>query len=918
MQQSHKTPWHTLDEQATLGRLRSSRNGLSPADVEARLARFGQNSLGEAKGKHPLMVLLDQFRDFMIGILLAAAIISGFIGELKDTAIILVIVLLNAVIGFVQEFRSERAMEALRGLSAPRATVVRQGKPATVDAASLVPGDIVTVEAGGIVPADLRLLEVAGLTINESTLTGESVPAEKTSAVVSDEQAVLADRLNLAFAGTIVTASHGTGVVVATGAASQLGQIAGLVDGGDSKTPLQRRLTRFGRILALTVVGISTVVFVTGVVRGEDPSLMLLTAISLAVAAIPEALPAVVTISLALGAQQLVKKHALVRRLPAVETLGSVTYICSDKTGTLTKNEMTVTELFIEHDRWSVESNKAGLRLVGEEGQSFKADKQSLSLMLAGLAGCNNAVVNVDDNGQFSAAGEPTEGALALFASEGMRSGWLGGDERSREGVELLHLARLDEIPFDSRRKRMTTIHEVSSEFRHDVALGAYPYLSFTKGAFDVLFPRITSAWADNKSVALDDADAARIENTAEAMASDGLRVLALTCRFWGHPPVTDVDMLESNLVLVGLVGIMDPPRKEVLDAVKMSRAAGITPVMITGDHPSTARRIAQDLGISGPERRVVTGAELEAMTLTELKAIVEDVRVYARVAPEHKIMIVRALQELGELVAMTGDGVNDAPALKAADIGVAMGKTGTDVAKESSDLVLLDDNFATIVGAVAGGRRIYDNIRRFIQYTLTSNSAELLVMFVAPFAGLPLPLLPIHILWINLVTDGLPGLALATEAPESRLMIRGPRHPKESVLARGMWQHIIWVGILMAGVSLFSQAWFIGRDGAWQTAVFSVLALSQMGHALAVRSETDSLFRQGLFSNRFLVFSVALTLILQLLIIYAPPLQDIFRTEALTLRELALVLALSSIVFCAVEIEKTIKRLGLRRPSSV
>ena len=901
MQKQSSIPWHTLDEKSALAELETIPAGLSDIEAAARLEAVGPNSLGESAVKSPIAIFIDQFRDFMIGVLLAAAVISGFIGEAKDTLVIMVIVVLNAVIGFVQEYRSEKAMEALRGMSAPRAAVSRDGALSVIDAAGLVPGDIVEIKAGAVVPADLRLLETTGLMVDESALTGESVSAEKTPEALIDKEPALGDRVNLAYSGTIVTGGHARGVVVGTGADSQLGRIAELVETGESRTPLQKRLARFGRTLALAVLAISAVVFLAGVVRGEDPSLMLLTAISLSVAAIPEALPAVVTVSLALGAQQLAKNAALIRRLPAVETLGSVTFICSDKTGTLTKNEMTATELYAGGRFLGVEQSGAGVTLRAS-GEAVDPADPEFRLLWAGLRSSNNASVEAVDTDNPKAVGDPTEIALALL-------GRRAGPEES--------WARVAEIPFDSKRKRMTTVHRPPNGVLDRDHRAADHFISFTKGAFDVLFAGTTTLWTGTAAVGLAKAEREEIEATAEKMAADGLRVLALTCRFWREEPELDQAVLESGLILLGLVGLMDPPRAEAVGAVELSKHAGITPVMITGDHPSTARRIAQDLEITEDGRPVVTGAELERLDDDNLRRLVREARVYARVAPEHKIKIVKALQANGELVAMTGDGVNDAPALKSADIGVAMGITGTDVAKEASDLVLLDDDFATIVRAVAGGRRIYDNIRRFIKYTLTSNTAEILVMLLAPFIGLPIPLLPIHILWINLVTDGLPGLALAVEGPESQLMDRGPRDPRESVFARGLWQHLVWVGILMAAVSLFSQAWWLGRAGAWQTVIFTVLALSQMGHALAVRSETDSLFFQGPFTNPFLVVSILLTLGLQLAIIYTPVLQGLFRTEALTATELAAVVALSTIVFIAVEFEKLVKRRGARRQSN-
>ncbi len=887
--------WHALESDKALGILKTTSSGLTPVEAAQRLSRYGPNALEIVATKTVAAMFLDQFRDFMIVILLAAAVISGLVGEAKDTIAIVVIVILNAVIGFVQEFRSERAMEALRKLGAPRATVIRVGDAQIIPAADLVPGDLVLLETGMVVPADLRLIDTTALNINESSFTGESVPAEKSESPIHDDLTVIAEQRNMAFSSTIVTSGRGTGVVVATGGDSQIGRIADLVQTAELKTPLQKRLARFGQTLALAVLGISVIVFVVGIIRGVDPTLMLLTAISLAVAAIPEALPAVVTISLAIGAQQMVKNHSLVRKLPAVETLGSVTFICSDKTGTLTQNKMKVEEVYISEQL--LEIGGTGYNPDGEfydqAGELVNTNSlPALSLLLKGAMACNNASLLVTDDDGPKIIGDPTEGALIVLSIKG---------GLSRASIDK-NFIRIGEIPFDSGRKRMTTIHRLPDG----------TFVSFTKGAFEILFPRVTRIWMSEGAEDLSEKQREDLLQMSERLAGNGLRVLAISGKFWELEPSIEDETLEEGLTFIGLVGIMDPPRPEAIEAVRQCRAAGITPVMITGDHPATARTIAERLAILKPGSRVVTGAELEAMSLSEFEAVVKDVSVYARVSPEHKIKIVKALQDRGDFVAMTGDGVNDAPALKSADIGVAMGITGTDVAKEASDLVLLDDNFTSVVQAIASGRRIYDNIRRFIKYTMTSNSAEIWVMFLAPFAGLPIPLLPIHILWINLVTDGLPGLALAVEPAEIDIMTRKPRHPRESVFARGMWQHIVWVGLLMSGISLASLAWALnssGSSGSWQTMIFTVLALSQMGHALAVRSETVSLFKQGLFSNLFLLGAVFLTLALQLLIIYTPALQSIFRTQPLSAGELSLALTLSIVVLFTVEVEKFFKR---------
>jgi Ca2+-transporting ATPase len=862
--------WHTLQHTEIQARLDASPAGLSSPEAEERLHVHGPNELQEPPGKTLFMMLLDQFRDFMILVLLAAAVVSGVIGEAADTVAIIVIVALNAVIGFVQEFRAERAMAMLRKMAAQTAMVLRDGSPAAVPAAGLVPGDVVLLEAGNIVPADLRLMEAAGLKVQEAALTGESLAVEKQTLPLAEEHLAIGDRNNMAYKGTVVSYGRGRGMVTATGMATELGRIATLLQEEEEvRTPLQKRLAAFGRNLALAVMAICAIVFVVGIVRGEEPLLMLLTAISLAVAAIPEALPAVVTISLALGARKMIRQNALVRKLPAVETLGSVTYVCSDKTGTLTQNRMTVEEVYTD----------------GRLLTPAQLEPASNGELFTALALCNDAAA--DATGEL--LGDPTETALCLMARQA------GFDKKALEDG----LPRVAEIPFDSERKCMTTFHR----------RGDGSFVSFTKGAMDVLLDRAEAMAARGGSIPL---DAGALEQVNGRMAADGLRVLAIAMRKWDDLPADlSPEAVESELTLLGLAGMLDPPREEAREAVRLCRTAGIRPVMITGDHPLTAMAIARRLGIlEDGGREVITGRELEQLSEGEFGERVEHLRVYARVAPEQKLRIVKALQERGEFVAMTGDGVNDAPALKRADIGIAMGITGTDVTKEASHMVLLDDNFATIVKAVKEGRRIFDNIRKFIKYTMTSNSGEIWTIFLAPLLGLPMPLLPIHILWINLVTDGLPGLALAAEPAERQLMARPPRHPAESVFAHGLGAHIVWVGLLMGGVSLFTQAWFLTTGhNHWQTMVFTVLCLSQMGHVLAIRSERESLFSQGFLSNRPLVGAFLLTLGLQLATIYLPLLNRVFKTEPLSAQELAITLALSSVVFVAVEMEKLVKR---------
>jgi Ca2+-transporting ATPase len=884
-----RVPWHSLDAAGALAAVGSRPGGLSASEAAERLAEHGPNELAERRARTPLTMFLDQFKDFMIVVLIASAVLAGALGEVADTIAIVVIVALNAVLGFVQEYRAEKAMAALKRMAAAAATVIRDGVPAAVPAAGLVPGDVVLLEAGNIVPADLRLTEAATLRVEEAALTGESVPVEKGTASLADSGLPIGDRTNLAYKGTVVTYGRGTGVVIATGMNTELGRIAGLLQGEEEgKTPLQKRLVAFGKKLALAVLAICALVFAVGLMRGESPLLMLLTAVSLAVAAIPEALPAVITISLALGAKKMVRQNALVRKLPAVETLGSVTYICSDKTGTLTMNRMTVEELHAGGRLLAVSELRENPEAAAEAGG------RPLAMLLTALALSNDA--KRDQSGGL--IGDPTETALFALASD---CGF------AKEALEERH-PRLAEAPFDSERKLMTTFH----------AWDGGKVVSFTKGAVEVVLERSERVLAAHGEGELQRPE---ILGSADRIAADGLRALGFGMRVWERLPENPEDAgAERGLTFIGVVGLMDPPRPEAREAVQLCRGAGIVPVMITGDHPLTARAIARRIGIleeGHADNEVITGRELGQLSLEEFEERVEHIRVYARVAPEQKLKIVKALQDRGQFVAMTGDGVNDAPALKRADIGVAMGITGTDVSKEAAHMILLDDNFATIVKAVKEGRRIYGNILKFIRYALAANSGEIWAIFLAPFFGLPIPLLPIHILWINLVTDGLPGLALAAEPAEPGLMRRPPRRPQESIFANGLGAQILWVGLLMGAMTIVTQAWAIADGSAhWQTMAFTVLCLSEMGFVMAVRSDRESLFSQGLLSNKPLAAAFALTFALQMATIYVPFLNPVFKTQPLTLTELGLALAMSTVVFIAVEIEKLVKRRGAKGAS--
>jgi len=866
----HREPVESLCEH-----LKSRNTGLGSDEAVRRLDEYGPNELKAKKKKTPAMMLLDQFKDFMILILLGAAVVAGVIGELTDTLIIIAIVIANAVIGFIQEFRAEKAIEALKQMAAPMAAVFRDGSVRSVASRDIVPGDVVLLEAGAIVPADMRLIESAQMRVDEAALTGESVPVEKSVGELCDADISIGDRVIMAYKGTIVTYGRGTGLVVGTGMETELGKIASMLQDEDEvRTPLQKRLAVFGKNLAVAILVICAVVFVIGLLRGERPLLMLLTAISLAVAAIPEALPAVITISLALGAKKMVKKNALIRKLPAVETLGSVTYICSDKTGTLTYNRMTVEELYAQGDIVRSTDEKA----------------RTLMDLMRGVALNNDSREGAD--GAF--IGDPTEVALYTVARD-------NGYERERIETEL---PRVGEIPFDSDRKCMTTIHSMPGG----------GFVSYTKGAPDVLIERARTMWVNGMEEPLKKEG---ILAANEDMAERGLRVLCVAMRTWETlPGECSIDTMENDLTILGLVGMMDPPRDEAKEAVDLCRTAGIRPVMITGDHPVTAAAIAKRIGILDESSDgVMSGKELAALGDDVFASKVEHIQAYARVAPEQKLKIVKALQERHQFVAMTGDGVNDAPALKRADIGVAMGITGTDVSKEAAHMILLDDNFSTIVQAVREGRKIYDNIRKFIRYLLATNTGEIMTIFFAQILGFPIPLLPIHILWVNLVTDSLPALALSVEPAEDDVMRRPPRNPRESIFSGGLGIQTIWVGALMAFLVLSMQyVSMTACHGKWQTMVFTVLCFTQLANALAVRSDTKSLFKQGLMSNKALLGAVALSILMQLAVVYVGPLNAVFRTQPLTLGELAACVGISSIVFFAVETEKLVRRARARR----
>ena len=917
------TQWTQLSPQEAAAQLQLDdiAQGLTDAQAQEILARVGLNELVDKGTKSIFAIIWEQLTDVMVIILIIAAVVSAFIGEAQDTIVILAIVVLNTILGVSQEYRAEQAIAALKQMAVPTVKVRRNGTLVEISARELVPGDVVEVESGNLIPADGRVVEEANLRIEEAALTGESEPVEKHIDTIEGKDIPLGDQINRAFMGTTVTYGRGAVLITETGMQTELGKIADLIQGVEGEqTPLQERLDDLGKMLAWIALAIILIVFLLGIFTSEevrefwrrgatfneylgshDIRELFLTAISMAVAAVPEGLPAVVTITLALGSQRMLRRQALIRKLPAVETLGSVTVICSDKTGTLTQNKMTVTLLDTEGARETVNmlvEQHVNLSDI-ERDKDAPAKLVSLGLLLKAVVHCNDGKIYTAQDGSIQAVGDPTETALIVAGEKfGLSKGELDG-----------HCPRVAELPFTSARKRMTTVHMVSEE-THDSSSpwAENAYVAFTKGAVDGLLEISSHVWTAEGVVPLDDQWHDRIEGANAELAQSGHRVLGAAYRPLDQiPDSKEMELLENDLVFIGFTGMIDPPRVEVADAVKEARTAGIRPIMITGDHPLTAQYIAHELDITRNDQ-VMTGQKLNALGPGELNRVVEEVNVFARVSPEHKLQIVQALQEDGHIVAMTGDGVNDAPALKRADIGVAMGITGTDVSKEAAEMVLLDDNFATIVAAVREGRTIYDNIRKFIKYVLSSNIGEIVVMFIAPILGMPLPLIPIQILWINLVTDGFPGLALAIEPEEKGTMNRKPYEPDESIFSRGIGWQVISAGLILGIASFLVGFWGYqtGRDiTVWRTMTFFTLTLAQLGNAFATRSFRDTIFEIGFFSNMYLVWTVLLTTLLQLALIYLPFAQRIFRTTALSGLELAICFGTSVVVLVLIEMLK-------------
>lgn len=879
------------------------KNGLSEEEAKIRLEKFGPNELKSIDSISPWKMFLSQFRDALIIILIIAALISGAVAVIQgtteewfDAIVIMIIVFLNAVFGFVQEYKAEKTLQALKQMAAPRVRVIRDGKEKEIPARELVPGDIILLSAGDKISADGRLIEAVNLKVNEAPLTGESVPVSKRADDILDKDAYLGERINMVFAGCTVEYGRGKAVVTETGMSTALGKIAKMVQGEAEMTPLQRKLGVLGKQLGLAVLIIAAVVFGVGLTQGVDILEMFLTAVSLAVAAIPEGLPAVVTISLALGVQRMVKRNALVRRLPAVESLGSATVICTDKTGTLTKGEMNVREIFTGR---TIYISGEGYEPQGEfNSDGRKIDPlqhRQLRWLLTASVLCNDAKLVIED-GRWKVAGDPTEGALLVTARKA------GLDEESlREGA-----SRIFEVPFDSAKKRMITVNEIEGKL----------YL-FAKGAVESIIPLCDHICIDGEIRPLTEAERNLIVEKNGEMAGRALRVLAIAMREVMEEEELSEESLERGLILLGLVGMIDSPRKEAIEAIKVCKRAGIKVKMITGDHALTAKAIAHEMGIDDRENiPVLTGSDLERLNVEELSEIVKDVNVFARVSPEHKMKIVEALKRNGEIVAMTGDGVNDAPALKRADIGVAMGITGTDVSKEASEIVLLDDNFASIVHATEEGRGIYNNIRKFVSFLLTCNAGEVATMFLATLIFVDpemLPfLLPIQILWINLVTDGLPALALGVEPTDPDVMKKPPRDPAESPITRSMIYRILTFGTVMAVGTLlafyleYSATANVTRA---RTVAFCTLVMFQLFYVFSVRSEYRNIWEVGIKSNIKLLYAVIVSFLLQLAVVYLPAMNTVFRTEPLGVEEWLISLPISLSALVISEIWKTVKK---------
>ena len=883
-----KKEWYSLSVNDVEKELTTnSDKGLSADEVSKRKAQYGSNEITSKNGKPLWKMIVEQFTDFMIIVLIIAAVISAIAsGEVVDSAIILLIVVVNAIIGVVQEVKAQKSLESLKQLSAPHCKVVRDGKVETIESRDLVPGDIVILDTGDYVPADLRLVDAVNLKIQEAALTGESVPVEKMSETIKSDKVGIGDRTNCGFSSSLVTYGRGKGIVVATGMNTEVGKIAQMLDDVDeSETPLKRRLSVLGKTLGIVALLICILIFIVGkFVYGRETLEMFMTAVSLAVAAIPEGLPAISTIVLSIGVQRMVKKNAIIRTLPSVETLGSATVICSDKTGTLTQNKMTVEKVFFNNKSYKAEDK------YNDVDAHYK-------LLLDCMILCNDSKITKEANG-FKVTGDPTETALVDL---GIKSNILKTDLDNE-------LKRVEEIPFDSDRKLMTTVHQRGNE-----------YIVYTKGGIDELLAKCTKIHIDGNDVAIEAKYTDELQKANNAFADGALRVLAMAYKVLDHmPSKEEMANIENDLTYIGMVGMIDPARPEVKEAVAKCKTAGIRPVMITGDHKATAVAIAREIGILNSGDKAITGAELQEMSQEELEKQVKDISVYARVSPEHKVRIVNAWKSHGEVVAMTGDGVNDAPALKTADIGAAMGIVGTDVAKEAADVVLTDDNFATIVSAVEEGRRIYDNILKAVAYLLSANIGEIITLFVATMFGWIEPLLPIHILWINLVTDSLPALALSVDPAEKNIMNRKAKK-NQNIFSKGMIWRVVYQGIMVGALTLLAFGFGAGWDFASlatnpekalqaQTMAFTVLAFAELVHVFNLRSNKDSIFKVGFGTNKTLLGAVGLSAALMLIVLLVPGLHGIFKIATLSMVQIEEVILLSLAPLIIVELLKLFK----------
>ena len=881
-----KKKWYNISVEDTVKSLNSNlEHGLTEEEVTKRIEEHGYNELIQKKKKTFLEKFLAQFKDFMIIVLIFAAFVSGVVGVLEheginDSIIILLIVIVNAVIGVLQENKAEKSLEALKKLSSHTAKVLRNGHLVVLPARELVPGDVIILETGDYITADLRLTDAINLRIEEASLTGESVPVEKITSLLTEEDLPLGDRENLAFSTSLVSYGRGKGVVVETGMNTEVGNIATILDSTENaQTPLQKKLDGLGKILGTAALIICFIMFIIGTINGKEPMHMFLSAVSLAVAAIPEGLPAIATIVLAIGVQRMVTRHAIVKRLPCVETLGSTTVVCSDKTGTLTQNKMTVEKLYLNNEILDVEN----LGTISDD----------IKLLITASILCNDSKIGTED-GKLKVTGDPTETALIDLGLK------FSLNKNEIEKSEI----RIDELPFDSDRKLMSTVNKYNDG----------TYRIFTKGAVDELLKRCDRIFINGKVREIDEQDVENILEANNSMAKNALRVLGMAYKD-SNSEVNE--NLESSLIYIGMVGMIDPPRPEVKSAIDRCRTAGIKTVMITGDHKITAISIAKALGILEDESEATTGPEVEKMTQEELEERVKHYSVYARVSPEHKVRIVKAWQKHGEIVAMTGDGVNDAPALKTADIGAAMGIVGTDVSKEAADIILTDDNFATIVAAVEEGRRIYDNILKAIQFLLSSNIGEIITLFFATLINWHEPLIPIHILWVNLITDSLPALALSFDPAEDNIMRRKPIPANIGIFTKGRIFRVGYQGLMIGVLTLLAYRIGIHEDPSnvviGQTMAFAVLSLSQLVHVFNIRSKTQSIFKTGILSNMYLVYAVLISFVMMIGVLFIPFLQKIFKVVTLSPRDILIVIGLSFMPIIIVELFKLFKINALK-----